>query len=228
MINLDKFEERKGQVKIALEKYNIPDKKAKVMLFIDNSGSMHRDYDSGKVQNTVERVLPLAAMLDDDGQMPVYSFNNHCLLRGIVNTSNAYGFVQRHIHAGGGTEYVPVIKSILSQVDDTTPIFAIVITDGEPQDRFDTTKEIIRVSKENAFIQFIGIGNEDFAYLKELDSVNGRYVDNANFFEINDLESISDKELYDRLIKEFPSWMKAYSEKKDTKRGGILGLFRRK
>jgi hypothetical protein len=46
--------------------------------------------------------------------------------------------------------------------------------------------------------------------------MRGRVLDNVNFFQVNDISNISDEELYDRLLKEFPSWIdKAYE-------GGIL------
>ena len=33
-------------------------------------------------------------------------------------------------------------------------------------------------------------------------------IDNANFFAIDNLSSISEQELYDQMIQEFPSWIK--------------------
>ena len=46
--------------------------------------------------------------------------------------------------------------------------------------------------------------------------MEGRYVDNANFFQLNDIMSISDSELYERLLNEFPEWLK------EAKQKGIL------
>ena len=34
------------------------------------------------------------------------------------------------------------------------------------------------------------------------------FENNANFFHVNDIASISDDELYNRLLDEFPSWLK--------------------
>jgi hypothetical protein len=36
--------------------------------------------------------------------------------------------------------------------------------------------------------------------------MEGRYVDNANFFAVNDLMHTSDEELYRRLLAEYPDW----------------------
>jgi hypothetical protein len=38
--------------------------------------------------------------------------------------------------------------------------------------------------------------------------MEGRVTDNANFFEVKDIDAISDEELYDRLLNEFPLWLK--------------------
>jgi len=40
------------------------------------------------------------------------------------------------------------------------------------------------------------------------DTMDGRFIDNANFFQLNDLNKISDEELYDRLLAEFPTWLR--------------------
>ena len=47
-----------------------------------------------------------------------------------------------------------------------------------------------------------------YGILEQLDTMPGRYVDNANFFALDDLHDISDVELYDRMLKEFPLWLK--------------------
>lgn len=38
--------------------------------------------------------------------------------------------------------------------------------------------------------------------------MDGRYIDNANFFSVSDINSMSDDDLYDKLFAEFPSWLK--------------------
>ncbi|NYE06634.1 hypothetical protein F4694_003414 [Bacillus niacini] len=34
-----------------------------------------------------------------------------------------------------------------------------------------------------------------------------RFIDNANFFHIKDIEKVSDEELYNNLLNEFPAWL---------------------
>lgn len=56
--------------------------------------------------------------------------------------------------------------------------------------------------------QFVGIGNAKYGVLQNLDILRGRVVDNANFIAFDDLDQISDENLYNRLFNEFPQWLK--------------------
>ncbi len=88
---------------------------------------------------------------------------------------------------------------------DKTPTYVIFITDGENGDRANTIDVIKKMSHLPIFIQFIGLGPNLFSFLKQLDEMEGRFVDNANFFEMteNDLRNESDETLYRRLLNEF-------------------------
>lgn len=89
----------------------------------------------------------------------------------------------------------------------TAPVYIIFITDGNCDDKGDTETVIREASKYGIFFQFIGIGNLPFTFLKKLDTMPGRVIDNANFFEVDDLDEIDDTDLYNRMMKEFPSWI---------------------
>jgi hypothetical protein len=51
-------------------------------------------------------------------------------------------------------------------------------------------------------------GGNQFEFLENLDDLGGRYVDNADFFSVEDPEAIADQELYDLLMTEYPNWLK--------------------
>ena len=68
-------------------------------------------------------------------------------------------------------------------------------------------------SKYPVFWQFVGIGNDRFEYLEKLDDMGGRFMDNADFFQIRDIVSISDNELYTKLLTEYPSWLTEAKQK---------------
>lgn len=103
------------------------------------------------------------------------------------------------------------------------------VTDGETFDKQETINHIQSSSYEPLFWQFMAIGKSNkaankrgffqqifqsgFTFLEELDQLSGRYIDNANFFSVEDPKSIPDNELYDLLMDEYPEWVKAASAK---------------
>jgi hypothetical protein len=93
--------------------------------------------------------------------------------------------------------------------DRTTPLLVIFMTDGGFAPSKDIARIITNAAHKPIFWQFVGIGNSNFGMLRNLDTLPNRVVDNAGFFAVNDLAKISDEELYDRLLSEFPAWLKA-------------------
>jgi hypothetical protein len=64
-------------------------------------------------------------------------------------------------------------------------------------------------SNRPIFWQFIGLGQGRYGILHKLDGLDGRLVDNAGFFAVDDIAEITDAELYERILSEFPTWLKA-------------------
>lgn len=219
VINLEKkaaINLRKESVnKICLTKKTLGDIKARVVFAIDYSGSMDHLYYNGKVQEIVERILPVALRFDDDGTMGVWMFENGYRRLPDIGMDNFDGYVRKEImkHHMGGTRYSGVINDICKQYinkePSDIPTYVVFITDG---DCFDSDKkaseEAIRnAAKYNIFWQFVGIGPAEFNFLEELDDLKGRFLDNADFFSLNDISKISDEELYKRILNEFDSWV---------------------
>lgn len=76
-------------------------------------------------------------------------------------------------------------------------------------------KEIlIKASKYPIFWQFVGVAGSNYGVLEDLDEMKGRTIDNAGFFAVDDLNEIKDEELYDRLLSEFPVWLKEAKQKR--------------
>lgn len=155
-----------------------------------------------------------------------------------VTLNNYVGYVDKYVNKGnmGGTSYTPIIKSVMSDlgvdIDSEIggksfmsglfgkkktalepklfkhPAYVIVITDGENDDHSLAEQAIIKASHYGAFFQFVGIGNETFKFLKKLDNLSGRLIDNANFFSVPNVDSLSDDQLYRQLLNEFPDWLK--------------------
>lgn len=93
-------------------------------------------------------------------------------------------------------------------MDDGDATFILFITDGENADREETDRIIKKSSGMNVFIQFIGIGNENFQYLRKLDDMPGRVRDNTGFTKMKDLDKADDNELYTNVLEQFAKWIR--------------------
>jgi len=78
---------------------------------------------------------------------------------------------------------------------------------GDNNDHGETENFIRQISAHGIFWQFVGIGNERFVFLNELDNMSGRKLDNANLLKAASLANMTDRELYSALLNEFPSWI---------------------
>lgn len=57
------------------------------------------------------------------------------------------------------------------------------------------------------FVQFIGIGDENFEYLKSLDDMKGRKHDNTGFTAVKDMNHMTDGELYTEILRQYKEWL---------------------
>jgi len=55
--------------------------------------------------------------------------------------------------------------------------------------------------------------NSEFRFLEELDDMTGRYLDNADFFAVEDPAAIPDDQLFELLMTEYPGWLIQAREK---------------
>jgi hypothetical protein len=120
---------------------------------------------------------------------------------------------------------------------DTQPVYVMFVTDGAPMDRKEAEEQLRFSSFEPVFWQFMAIGKSNkavdagekkkrgllarladsqFTFLEQLDDLSGRHVDNADFFGVTDPANLSDDQLYDLLMTEYPGWLEA------ARRGGLL------
>lgn len=188
---------------------------ARVALAMDYSGSMDRLYYNGSVQNVIIRLLPIALKFDDNGELESWLFSNQEERLPAVNVNNYENYVQKVMMKArmsmGGTNYAPVLKDMVKYYKDiepsSVPAFIIFITDGENFDKAETNKIIKELSNYNIFVQFIGIGNEKFTYLKSLDSMEGRVHDNTGFIAVKDMNKMTDGELYTELLRQYKDWL---------------------
>ncbi len=112
------------------------------------------------------------------------------------------------------------------------PVYVMFVSDGTTVDEEETVKQLIHSSYEPIFWQFMAIGKgeddaqknifgwfekfflKDFSFLKKLDSMEKRKVDNVGFFNVQNPNKADDQELFDKMLEEYPLWYKeAISEK---------------
>jgi uncharacterized protein (DUF58 family) len=198
----------------AANKHGIEALRAQVVLVLDISKSMHGLYHGGVVQRVIERVLALALNFDDDGRIEVMLFGTRAYALPPVGVDDFDGYVERVILAqyriNEATNYAPALRLLHERhagKDAAEPTFVIFLTDGGNADRRECEEAIRALSSRPVFIQFVGIGTEDFPFLRKLDELKGRQADNAGFMHIEDISAIRDAELYDRLLNEFPAWL---------------------
>lgn len=218
-INLDKTAINLNKEKvhsICLSKAPLNGLKAQVVYVFDYSGSMGSRYRSGEVQKALEAIFPIAMEFDDNGSAEVWLFENGFHRLPDLTIDNLGGYINRETkrYSMGGTCYAPVMEDIVKTFKDSKlPTYVVFITDGDNSDKSKTDKIIIEAAKYPIFWQFVGLGNDGFAYLTKLDDMEGRYVDNADFFSVATMKDIT----YDRLLDEFPGWLE-YPEVKNMLR----------
>lgn len=192
--------------KVCLDKKPLTNLKAKVALVLDYSGSMDWLYSNGTVQRVVEKMLPIAMSFDDDGSMETWLFSDSYHRLSDANLNNLDGYIKRETkkYSFGGTRYSPVMNDIIKfYKNEKLPVYVIFITDGDNFDKDTTTATIIEAAKKPIFWQFVGLGSSKFSYLESLDNLEGRYVDNADFFSVKNADDIT----YQDLLEEFPTWL---------------------
>lgn len=222
-INLQKSVISLDKSLISLSKksgYSFDNHRAKVAVVLDYSGSMNSEYKSGRIQDILTRLMPLALKFDDNGELDVWLFDDGYERIESMTLDNFDVFVKKEILSlnrhMGCTSYSPVLKDVMKKYfkedRDTSniPSFVIFITDGANDDKRETDKVIIESSRQNMFIQFVGTGDrDDFDYLRKLDDLPGRPVDNTGFIRVKDMNGLDNEALFDMLLEQYPDWLKA-------------------
>ncbi|MGW1719984.1 vWA domain-containing protein [Streptomyces sp. NPDC002156] len=214
----------------AVERHGLGGQRAAVYLVVDYSGSMRPYFKDGSVQALADRVLGLSAHLDDDGTVPVFFFSTDIDATTDIALDNHQGHIER-IESGlghmGRTNYHLAMDAVIEHYLDsgaTDPALVVFQTDGGPTSRPAAERYVCKSARLPLFWQFIGFGDassKQFDFLRKLDELavpERRVVDNAGFFHAgSDPRAVSDDELYDRLVGEFPKWLVA------ARAAGIVG-----
>ncbi|MFI6044656.1 VWA domain-containing protein [Nocardia sp. NPDC051321] len=203
--------------------------RARVVLVIDKTGSMIKQYRTEVVHRVVQRMIPVATQLDDNGALEAYLYALSFAKLPDITVVHGDEWAHTYLHLGGthaGIDYdriggrndeLPIMRDIIASLHPGDgPTLILFFTDGG----FAKKREIAALMREAAqlpaFWQFVGLGRANYGLLRSLDEMTGRIVDNAGFFALDDIDKVDDGELYARLLGEFPDWLRA------AKAAGIL------
>ncbi|GAA3987220.1 VWA domain-containing protein [Streptomyces marokkonensis] len=234
---------RKEQVAVSLTKHGAAGATARVILVLDASGSMSFLYSKGVVTDVVERMAAVAAQLDDDGEMQAWTFASNPARLPDLRLGELPEWLRLHVRVGEislfrrgrkkglhpeqvdmravgiQNEEQKVIAEIRAYVRDnpaSAPTLVLFFSDGGVYRNADIERELREAVEEPVFWQFVGLGRSNYGVLERFDTLPGRRVDNVGFFAVDDISTVPDPELYDRLLSEFPLWITAAG------RAGIL------
>jgi stress response protein SCP2 len=232
---------RKEKVVLSLVKNGVGDVRARVIVVLDCSGSMSELYRSGVVARIVERMVPVAAQLDDDGSMQAWRFADSASQVPDLEVADMESWIPTYVvmdsytpFGGGGGGFFGrkkkteeparlepvgfgnseevVIASVRSYVKENpldVPTLVLFYSDGGIYNNGPIEAQLKAASNEPIFWQFVGLGNANYGVLERLDTLDGRAVDSTGFFSVDDIDSLADEDLYDRILQEFPLWIKA-------------------
>jgi len=196
--------------------------RARVVLVIDKTGSMSKMYARGVVHRVVDRMIPIATQLDEDGTLEAYLYAIDYLKLPDITVAASDQWSQTFLHLfgeHGGFDYsaiggrnveLPIMRAVIDSLrPDQLPTLVLFFTDGGFSRKREIAALIREASALPAFWQFIGLGRANYGLLRELDDLDGRVLDNTGFFSLDDIDEVDDAQLYARLLGEFPEWLRA-------------------
>jgi len=204
---------RADKAGLSLSKRGLAGIRAQVVLVLDHSGSMYGDYANGKVQTLVERALGFALQIDVDGTVPVIPFDHRLLPTVEVTVDNYRNVVNDRIWRGrdmGSTDLARALEHVRQCAAATeTPVFCLVVTDGDPNSREATTRVVCDLARYPVFVKFLAVW--DVPYLRMLDDLDGsaRLLDNVDAKSFQDPAAVSDMVFADAMVDEWDTWVRA-------------------
>lgn len=198
---------------IVLKKKKLDTEKASVVVVLDRSGSMFWQYKNGDLQKAIDKLIPISLMLDDDGILDCWAFGDSTIHLPGVTLDNIDNYLVnekwKDWNIGRNNNEPDVLDKVISMYKESKqPVYVIFISDGGIY----KTGAIKKLIKESAYFpifwQFVGVGGNNYGVLEKLDDLKDRVVDNADFFSIDKIDSLSDEDLYNKLLNEYPSWLK--------------------
>jgi hypothetical protein len=202
-----------------------------------------------RVQKLINKALALAFLFDDNQQVEVFPFGdkvfgdevkNQGFQPIVIDKNNYTTSTDRILRLTNGyrqaTYYGDPVKAVRQfyfqdqgyrqepKPSDETPVFAIFVTDGEPNGKEDEAmREFASASYLPIFFKFIALRgtnhSQRFTFLECIDNsqlrkatygVDNFYMDNSNFVLLNDPAELT----MEALIREYRPWLADAFEQK--------------
>lgn len=220
---------------------------ARVCLILDISGSMqnpNKFFDDkvkgNRVQGLINKALTMALAFDDNQSVELFAFGDKSYFcEEPINRDNFMHATEIVLKSAGGlkneTNYAAPVAAVREhyfknsellkkqQPCDEPPVFAIFITDGEPNTaKHEAMKQFKAASHQAIFFKFIALKgqqeDQEFTFLQNIDDhqVKEHKDDDSFFIDNSDLVVLNDpKELtMQQLINEYRPWlMEAYKKR---------------
>ncbi|MGY1896258.1 vWA domain-containing protein [Nocardia gipuzkoensis] len=196
--------------------------RARVVLVIDKTGSMKRQYHDKVVHRVVQRMIPVATQLDDDGTLEAYLYALSFAKLPDITVEHGDEWARTFLHLtgthagidydrlGGRNDELPIMRDVIDSLrPGGRPTLVLFFTDGGFAKKREIAALMREASQLPAFWQFVGLGRANYGLLRTLDELSDRAVDNAGFFALDDIDQVDDGQLYARLLGEFPDWLRA-------------------
>jgi stress response protein SCP2 len=203
---------RKYEVAVSLVKNKLDGATFRVVLAIDCSGSTKHLFRSGVMQRSLERMVAIADLLDDNGELEVWFFGDFAVRSAAVTVRDMYDYLDRCAadkkRAEGGNFEPRVMKEIIEWTraePSPYPTLVLFWSDGGVHAERQITELLVKSSRLPVYWMFLGLGRADYGVLARLDDVRGGAVDNAGFLPIDDIDGTSDESLYGEIFGSFVS-----------------------
>lgn len=213
-VNLSKTAEKVG---VSLAKRGLSGMRGRVVVVLDHSGSMYGDFASGTVQTLLERTLGFGLQVDTDGSVEVIPFDSGVWPTATVDLGNYQRASQSVWRQGsmGSTNLTAALEQVREIGASTSePVVCVVLIDGDPNDRHSATRTVVDLARFPVFLKFLAL--RDVPYLRQLDDMDGRLVDNVDAKTIADPVGITDEAFAEAMVDEWDSWLR------DAKAVGVL------
>ena len=156
-------------------------------------------------------IFGVAKGLTTNEKIDMFLFEKKAIQLPEVTEQNHVSYVQDVVmkHPMNGTNIYAPIEAIHEKYAKGSTakagVFVILITDGENNDEADNAKIKAHFAANHdtpIFWQFVGLGAK-FDFLEDV----AKTSPNAAFFNLNDVQSVSDDALLERLMQKFPKWI---------------------